>query len=142
MNFSKEKIEAGWNFINKLWNAYYVKEEGKINKPLEYQLMDVVSLIRYELGQIDTLTPFSVSVKLKFKEWIFKRNSTQGFIFTDEQVSWLQLIRDHIITSLSIEAEDLDFAPFDNMGGLGKFYSLFGSDYLNIMNEMNLALVA
>lgn len=128
--------------IQKMWNAYYVREDGKINKPLEHQLMDVVSLIRYELGQIDTLTPFSVSVKMKFKQWIFKRNNSQGFIFSDEQVVWLQLIRDHIITSLSIEAEDLDFAPFDNMGGLGKFFSLFGNDYLNIMNEMNIALVA
>lgn len=128
--------------ISKMWNCYYVRDNEKINKPMEYQLMDIISIIRYELGQVDSLNPFNVSVKQKFKEWIFRRNSTQGYIFTDEQVLWLQMIRDHIAISLSIEPDDLDLAPFDNKGGLGRFYELFGSQYLNIMNELNVALVA
>lgn len=132
-----------YNFtIEKMWNCYYVRDNGKFDKPIEYQLMDIISIIKYELGQINTLTPFSTSVKLKFKEWMFKRNSTQGYIFTDEQVSWLQMIRDHICMSLSIEEDDLELAPFDNKGGLGKYYDLFGTQYLNIMNELNVALVA
>lgn len=128
--------------VSKLWNCYFVKNPEKVNRPMEYQLMDIISVIKYESGQIDTLNPFSTSVKLKFKEWIFKRNSTQGYIFTDEQVSWLQMIRDHISVSYSIEPADLELAPFDNKGGLGKYYSLFGTQYLNIMNELNVALVA
>lgn len=128
--------------VLKLWNCYFVKNPEKVNRPMEYQLMDIISILKYELGQIDTLNSFSTNVKLKFKEWIFKRNSTQGYIFTDEQVSWLQMIRDHISVSYSIEPDDFDLAPFDNKGGLGKYYSLFGSQYLNIMNELNVALVA
>ena len=132
-----------YNFtIEKMWNCYYVRDNGKFDKPIEYQLMDIISIIKYELGQINTLTPFSTSVKLKFKEWMFKRNSTQGYIFTNEQVSWLQMIRDHICMSLSIEDDDLELAPFDNKGGLGKYYELFGAQYLNIMNELNVALIA
>ena len=132
-----------YNFtIQKMWNCYYVKSNGKIDKPTEFQLMDIISVIKYELGQIETLNPFSTSVKSKFKEWIFKRNSTQGFVFTDEQVTWLRLIRDHICVSLSIEQDDLELSPFDNKGGLGRYYELFGAQYLNILNELNVALVA
>lgn len=128
--------------ISKMWNCYYVRDNDKIDKPKEYQLMDIISIIRYELGQVDTLNPFSTGVKLRFKEWIFKRNSTQGYIFTEEQVLWLQMIRDHIVTSLSIEPDDFELAPFDNKGGLGRYYELFGAHYLNIINELNVALVA
>lgn len=132
-----------YNFtVQKLWNCYYVRDNNKIDKPIEYQLMDIISIIRYELGHNSNLIPFNASVKTKFKDWIFKRNSSQGYIFTDEQVAWLQMIRDHISTSLTIEPDDLDLAPFDNKGGLGKFYELFGIQYFQIMNDLNYALVA
>ena len=131
-NFTKEK----------LWNAYYVRENGKINKPMEYKLMDIISIIKYELGQIDRLVPFDMITKQKFKEWMFKRNSTQGYRFTEEQTLWLQLIRDHIITNAYIEEEDLDYSPFDAMGGRGQFYNLFKDNYKNIINDINVALAA
>ena len=131
-NFTKEK----------LWNAYYVRENGKINKPMEYKLMDIISIIKYELGQIDRLVPFDIIIKQKFKEWMFKRNSKQGYRFTEEQTLWLQLIRDHIITNAYIEEEDLDFSPFDAMGGRGQFYNLFKDNYKNIINDINVALAA
>jgi type I restriction enzyme R subunit len=44
--------------------------------------------------------------------------------------------------SIRIEAEDLDFAPFDAHGGLGRMYSLFGAGYADVMDEMNEALSA
>lgn len=131
-NFTKEK----------LWNAYYVRENGKINKPMEYKLMDIISIIKYELGQIDRLVPFDIITKQKFKEWMFKRNSTQGYRFTEEQTMWLQLIRDHIITNAYIEEEDLDYSPFDAMGGRGQFYNLFKDNYKIIINDINVALAA
>lgn len=131
-NFTKEK----------LWNAYYVKENGKINKPAEYRLMDIIAIIKYELGQIDRLIPFDVITKQKFKDWMFERNSKQGYRFTEEQTLWLQLIRDHIITNAYIEEEDLDYSPFDAMGGRGQFYNLFKDNYKNIINDINIALAA
>lgn len=130
-----------YNFtVQKMWQCYYVKDNQRVKKTEINKLIDIISIIKYELGQINELDSFSSRVKIRFKEWIFKRNSSQGFRFTDEQVSWLQLIRDHISTSLVIEPDDLDYAPFDNMGGLGKFYALFGVGYLNILNEINVAL--
>ena len=128
--------------VVKLWNCYYVRDKEKVKKSEINQLIDVISIIKYELGQINELNSFSSRIKQNFKEWMFKKNNSQGFIFTEEQVRWLQLIRDHIITSISIEDSDLEYAPFDSLGGLGKYYQLFGSNYLNILNEMNVALVA
>jgi hypothetical protein len=37
---------------------------------------------------------------------------------------WLDLIRDHVATSLSIEPDDFDYAPFTQRGGLGKAASV------------------
>ena len=128
--------------LQRLWNSYYVRDNEKINKPIELKLMDIISIIRYELGQIDTLSPFDSSVRHKFKEWVFKKNSEQQQKFTDEQVEWLQMIRDHICMSSSIETDDLELPPFEAKGGLGKFYQLFGNQYLNIITELNVALVA
>ena len=62
--------------------------------------------------------------------------------FTDEQMEWLRLIKDHIAVSLSIEPEDLDLSPFDRKGGLGRFYDVFGDSYEAILQEMNVELVA
>lgn len=52
------------------------------------------------------------------------------------------MIRDHIITSMSIDTEDFEYAPFDINGGLGKYYQVFGVEYLNIIQELNVALAA
>jgi len=37
---------------------------------------------------------------------------------------------------------DLDYAPFDGKGGIGKMIQLFGDDLHPIINEMNEALAA
>jgi len=43
---------------------------------------------------------------------------------------------------LRLRREDLDLAPFNRHGGLGKFYELFGAEYEKMLDEMNLALAA
>ena len=74
-------------------------------------------------------------------QWTLRRNA--GPIhFTDEQMEWLRLIKDHIAVSLSIEPEDLDLSPFDRRGGLGRFYDVFAEQYEAILQEMNIELVA
>jgi type I restriction enzyme R subunit len=50
------------------------------------------------------------------------------------------MIRDHIAANLGIEAEDFDYAPFAQEGGLGKVYQIFGEDLNAIMEELNEAL--
>ena len=103
--------------------------------------MDLISIIRYELGFSENLAPFADRVNYNFMQWTLKCNAG-NIHFTDEQMKWLRLIRDHIATSLSIELLDLEYSPFDGMGGLGKFYELFGEDYEFILHQMSVDLVA
>jgi type I restriction enzyme R subunit len=65
-----------------------------------------------------------------------------GVKFTPEQLAWLNLIRDHIATSLSIEPDDLELAPFNQRGGLGKAHQLFGEHLPQLLEELNSTLAA
>ena len=66
---------------------------------------------------------------------------TAGRDFTDEQVRWLEAIRDHVAGSVSIEMADFELAPFTQRGGLGKAYELFGEGLEGLLEELNLELV-
>ena len=70
------------------------------------------------------------------------RSNAGAVHFTEEQMEWLRLIKEHIIASLSILPEDLDYTPFGGKGGLGGFYRVFGDEYEEILKEMNVELVA
>jgi type I restriction enzyme R subunit len=41
-----------------------------------------------------------------------------------------------------IEKDDLDYAPFDGKGGIGRMHQLFGDEMDAVMDEMNETLVA
>ena len=125
----------------KLWMAYSISQPDKVrNKSVVNKLVDIISLIRFQLQQTAELSLFSDTVNLHFRNWIFMKNAGYGQ-FTEEQTEWLNMVRDHIATSMSITLDDLDYTPFDAKGGRGKFYQLFGSEYENILHEMNYALL-
>lgn len=45
-------------------------------------------------------------------------------------------------TSLSIEPNDFDYAPFSQRGGLGKAHQLFGPALAGLLDELNEVLAA
>ncbi|HRQ55209.1 MAG TPA: type I restriction-modification enzyme R subunit C-terminal domain-containing protein [Ignavibacteriaceae bacterium] len=134
--------------LEQVWNAYQRVKPNLVNLPAGRQgrtpqrmLTDIITLIRFELRLDETLEPYSEVVNRRFKEWVFKRNA--GPVqFNDEQMNWLRMIKDHIVSSVRIEAEDFDRTPFDGEGGLGKFYKLFGSEYEKLLDELNKELAA
>lgn len=136
-----EKLKKKNITIDRLWDCYYIKFTDKVKRGTVAQLTDLISIIRFEIGAMDELTSFADRVNANFKEWTFRKNAGYSQ-FTEEQMEWLRLIKDHIISSLSILDEDLDYTPFDHKGGLLGFYEVFGDNYKNILNEMNVALVA
>jgi type I restriction enzyme R subunit len=125
-----------------LWQAYETASPGKVKtKSPERMLSDIVSLVRFELGIDKDLRPFSDMVDANFQSWVFAKNA--GHIhFTPEQMNWLRMIKDFIVTSICITRDDLDLSPFDSNGGLGRFYELFGDGCEKLLDEMNLALTA
>jgi len=126
----------------RLWSAYAIVRKDAVKaKTLLNKLIDIVSLIRFELGHTAELKPYSVIVDFNFKKWVFDKNAGHGQ-FTEEQMVWLRWIKDFIAESMTITKEDLDLAPFVDHGGLGRFYQLFGDGYETLLDEMNLALAA
>ena len=106
------------------------------------ELTALVALIRRVCGLDEKIAPYADTVRRNFQTWILKRHSGAGQKFTDEQMEWLRMIRDHIATSIHIERDDLDMAPFDARGGLGKMYQLFGEGMDTVLKEVNEALAA
>ena len=136
-----DKLKLKGITVERLWDCYAIKKPDKVKRGTIAQLTDLISIIRFEMGYTDNLTPFADKVNYNFMQWTLRRNA--GAIhFTEEQMEWLRLIKDHIAASLSILPEDLDLTPFDRKGGLMGFYDAFGDSYEEILQEMNEELVA
>ena len=100
-----------------------------------------MSVVRYAIGGADELAPFADGVRERFRGWLAMQE-TAGRSFTGEQVRWLEAICGHIAGSVSMEMGDFQYAPFNQQGGLGKAYELFGDELPGLIEELNLELVA
>jgi type I restriction enzyme R subunit len=128
--------------VGRLWNAYATLEKSKVQGAGARRLLtDIVSLIRFALHQEAELKPFSEKVQERFSDWL-RQQQTAGKEFSEEQRRWLEMIRDHVAASLSIEAQDFNYMPFEKEGGLGKVHQLFGEDLWPLMKELNEVLAA
>jgi type I restriction enzyme, R subunit len=132
---------AAWT-EDRLWDAFAVTAPGKVKGRSQVgRFADLVALVRFALEQQSVLAPFADSVSERFNEWLMAK-AKAGTVFTPEQLAWLNLIRDHIATSLSIEPEDLELSPFNQRGGLGKAHQLFGEQLPRLLDELNEVLAA
>jgi len=122
-----------------VWRAYEVLES--VSGQPKNELVALVSLIRKVAGIDTTLTSYDKTVNRNFQNWVFKKQA--GTLkFTEEQMQWLRMLKNHIAASISVTADDLDYTPFDAQGGKGKMWQLFGNETENIINELNEALAA
>ena len=137
-----EKMMSAPYFLSntKLWEAYSTIYGDKVSTRVEDKLADIISLIKFELKQTDELKSFNTTVNIKFKEWCFKQNEGYGE-FSEEQMEWLRMIKDHIAISMNIKESDLELTPFNNKGGLAKFFQLFGAKFRELLAELNYVLL-
>lgn len=134
----------GWEkrVPDELWAAYQKLEAGKVRgAAANHILTDLVSLVRFAMHQENELVPFPEKVQVNFRAWV-EQQQTSGKSFSGEQRKWLEMIRDHIAANLQIEADDFDYAPFAQEGGIGKVWQLFGDDLSKILDELNEVLAA
>ena len=134
----------------RVWQAYQQLESrhslspsrrrGVGGNPVN-ELTTLVALIRRVCGWDKTLTPFDDTVRRNFQSWIMQRHAGSGEKFKEEQMNWLHMIRDHVANSFHIERDDLEMAPFDAQGGLGRMHQLFGARMEPLLDELNEALV-
>jgi len=127
----------------RLWSAYARVQATQVKgTDRKRQLTDLISLVRFALGLESELKPFADEVDKRFQAWIFRHNAQRGTAFTPEQTEWLRLMKDHIASSCSISRDDFDFAELADKGGLQRAWGLFGADLDNLLNEMNVELMA
>lgn len=125
-----------------LWSAFVATRPDRVRgRTQAARFADLIPLVRFALEQQPVLAPFADSVHERFAAWLGQKEAAST-VFSTDQRAWLELIRDHIATSLSIEAEDFDYAPFNQRGGRGKAHQLFGGSLSVLLDELNEVLAA
>jgi type I restriction enzyme R subunit len=125
-----------------LWQAYEQLHKSKVSKAGPQKLLtNIISLIRFAIGEVDKLETYSESIDRRFEDWLAEQERV-GRSFTEEQLDWLYMIKDHIVSSLTIEMDDFGYAPFNARGGAAKVCQLFGSDLNQVIDELNEVLAA
>ena len=124
-----------------IWNAYEQLEKSKVRGAGPQKLLtDIISLIRFTIGDAAVLEPFRFAVNRAFEHWI-EFQGQQGRQFTPEQLKWLEMIKEHIANSAAIDIDDFEQIPFNQWGGRIKAYTLFGEQLPSILNELNEVLI-
>ena len=127
----------------RLWSAYArVKGSQVKGADVQRQLTDVVALLRFALGLDTELKPFREQVNQRFQDWVFRHNAQRSSAFSEEQMLWLRLMRDHIAASCRLEAEDFEYGEFASQGAVHKAVQLFSETLKPLMDELNEELVA
>ncbi|MDC5374416.1 DEAD/DEAH box helicase family protein [Acinetobacter baumannii] len=128
----------------RLWTAYErVKGSQVKGVNTQRKLTDLLSLIRFASGLDQDLSPFSEEVDKRFKKWVFRHNAQNATAFTEEQMNWLRLMKDHIINSCQLTPNDFKLGSLANHGGAFKAAEVFGREKLmSLMKELNEELVA
>lgn len=121
----------------RVWNAYGLSAAGTPKS----ELVALVALIRSITGLDKDLTSFDKTVDKNFQAWVFKKQAGP-LKFSEEQMIWLRMIKEHVAMSFAITKEDFELSPFGDNGGLGKMWELFGERTDEIIAELNEALAA
>jgi type I restriction enzyme R subunit len=136
---SLERHREFWG-LRRLWEAFKILSPLQVTEESELKDTDTIPLITFTLSQIDRLEPYRYTISTKYDEWIASQAS-KNISYTPEQLEWLELMRDQIASSLSIQREDFEYDRFAQKGWLGGVYGVFGNRLDSVMEEMNSVLV-
>jgi len=126
----------------KLWQAYEQLETAKVRKMGPQRLLtNLISLVRFAVGQAEMLEPFPLTVDQKFEQWLAEQQRV-GKTFSSEQLDWLEQIKSHVAANVEIDMGDFELTPFFEKGGPFKAAQLFGEELSGIMKELTEVLVA
>ncbi|SOE67133.1 type I restriction enzyme, R subunit [Streptomyces sp. OV198] len=121
-----------------LWDHYEQLGKAAAGPGKEAGLGDLVRLIRYELGADDELRPYRTVVEERFEGWLLRQRQA-GVEFTEDQLWWLDRIKNAIAADVGIEPGDFGHAPFSERGGGRGFMQAFGDKgkALELLDELN-----
>ncbi|MCP3896783.1 type I restriction-modification enzyme R subunit C-terminal domain-containing protein, partial [Moraxella sp.] len=110
LNDLVEEIEQPpYNIAPKdVWQAYEMLEKLKAKgaAPSE-KLPALISLIRCSIGVANELEPFPQIVNERFEAWLKQQQAA----FNEEQLQWLERIKQQIANNAEFEMDDFDFIP-------------------------------
>ncbi len=125
-----------------LWNAYAAIEVDGPRQPTKHRtLTDLVSLIRFTLGEDDKLVPYADRVQERYAGWLLQQEQA-GVVFSDAERWWLDRIVQVIASSAGIHPADLDNPPFIENGGTDGAIRDLGDRAESILDELNTQLTA
>jgi type I restriction enzyme R subunit len=128
-----------------VWASYRRLDRARVRDASPERLLtDVIALVRFALGQNETLEPFVVDVERRFNLWL-GREQKAGRVYTDGQKAWLDLIKAHVAANAEITLEDVQHAPAmgDRGGRLAAAKAFGGPETLKqVISDLNEALVA
>jgi type I restriction enzyme, R subunit len=124
----------------RVWSAFQAVEPQAVKGQCG-KLVDVIALVRHAVEPDVPIVPFTQTVGERFRQWLADRQAA-GSEFSTDQMKWLEAIRDHVASSLSIDADDFEYAPFSQLGGLGRAHELFGEQLPEILEDLNMRLAA
>ncbi|MGH3981487.1 MAG: type I restriction-modification enzyme R subunit C-terminal domain-containing protein, partial [Pseudonocardiaceae bacterium] len=124
-----------------IWKAYEVIEVDRVTHANRHTVTDLVSLIRFTLGEDDQLVPYAAKVQGRYTAWLAQQHQA-GAVFTERQRWWLDRIADVIASSAGITADDLDNAPFTEHGGIDGALRDLGDQAAVYLDQLNQELTA
>jgi type I restriction enzyme R subunit len=127
--------------VDVLWNAYLALEPTKVRKSAVHTTTDLVSLVRFTLGQMNELIPYAQLVEGRYAGWLLQQENL-GVKFTDNQKWWLDRIKDAISQSAHFDVKDLELSPFTERGGSSGVEEALGNSVTQIIESMNMELAS
>lgn len=125
-----------------IWNAYVALDPEHGKAPTTHRtLTDLVSLIRFTLGEDDRLVPYAEKVQQKYAAWLAQQEQA-GVEFTPAERWWLDRMVQVIASSAGISAADLDQPPFIENGGTDGALRDLGDRAATLIDELNKELTA
>ncbi len=126
-----------------VWQAYRRLEASLVRgTPADKVLTEIISLVRFATGQAEILEPYAGRVTQRFNLWI-GRQKNAGRTFTEDQMNWLEAIRDYLAVNVEIAPADLmRDNPFSAWGGVVAARQVFGSELNGLLDELSEALAA
>ncbi len=121
-----------------VWQAYEQLEQSKVKKAGAQKILtDIISLIRFTIGEEAILEPFPETVNRRFADWLLQQKKAERN-FTTEQIEWLRMIKEHIATSVKVTVDDFELTPFQEKGGAVKAGKVFGQQLVKLLEELDL----
>jgi type I restriction enzyme R subunit len=117
----------------------YTEEKLRDAHKLVYHkaLADIISMVKHAAKAEEPILTAEERVNRAFEK------VTANKSFDEYQQRWLGLIKEHLMTGLSLDEEDFDLIPiFSNRGGKGRARKIFGDTFQTLIEELNQELAA